>query len=251
VLDTATRERLAHASARIAGVAAVGAGLGLLGVAWRQADELRFPGDPMSDAVSMLLGTAWATTWWTAAGGCLVLFAGAVVARRNDGMGWLLIAVGLMPLILFPGLTGHANGADPRLLALGLDAVHVGAAGTWIGTLGVIVLIGRPWLDRLVPAFSPVAIGSVVALVVTGAAAGWREIGSISGYWQTEYGRLLLLKLGIFGVVAVLGAVNWRRFTPRLGSPDGDRAMGRSATLEFLLGQVVLVVTAILVRTSP
>jgi putative copper export protein len=251
VLDAATRGRLADAAAAIAAVTAVGAGLGLLGVAWRQADELRFPGDPLTDAFSMLLGTQWAAAWWAAAGGCVVLLLGAMIARRIDTLGWALVAVGLVPLVVFPALTGHANGAEQRLIALGLDVVHVVAAGKWIGTLGVMVLIGRPWLDRLVPAFSPIAVGSVAALVVTGAAAGWREVGTLSGYWETGYGRILLLKLAIFAAVAVLGAINWRRLTPRLGSPDGDRAMGRSATFEFLLGQAVLLVTAILVRASP
>ncbi len=250
-LDLQTRARIARAASRVTVVAAGGVLVGLLGVAYRQAAELRFPGDPIADAFSILLGTSWATSWWWAIAGGVLLAVGAAVAARADRAGWALAALGLLPLVVFPGLTGHANGAEARFVALGLDAVHVVAAGTWIGTLGLVVLIGRPWLDRLVPAFSPIAIGSVVALVVTGAAAGWREIGSISGYLETGYGRTLLLKVAIFGVVALLGAVNWRRLTPRLGSPDGDRAMGRSAGLEFLLGQAVLLVTAILVRLSP
>jgi putative copper export protein len=218
---------------------------------YRQVDELRFPGDPLGEALSMLLGTAWATYWWAAVGGATILLAGSVLAIRGTVHGWWLAAAGLLPLVVYPGLTGHANAADARYLALGLDTLHVVAAGSWIGALGVIVLVGRRSLERLVAAFSPMAMISVAILLATGALASWREIGSLSGYGATDYGRLLLLKVALFGIVAALGAINWRRLAPRLGTPHGDRAMVRSASLEFLIGQVVLLVTAVLVRTSP
>lgn len=232
-------------------MASLGIGIGLLGAGYRQAAELRFPGDPIGDSIDMLLGTSWATAWWWAVGGSVLLLIGALVALRSDRLGWALAALALLPLALFPALSGHASGAEGRTLAVGLDLIHVAAAGTWIGTLGLIVLVGRSWLDRLVPAFSTIALGSVVALVVTGGIAGWRLVGSVSGYIETPYGRTLLLKVGLFVAVAALGAFNWRRLTPRLGSPDGDDALGRSASVEFLLGQVVLVVTAVLVRMAP
>lgn len=250
-LDFQTKGRLSRAAARITAVVGVTSFLALIGAAYRQADELRFTGDPIGDGVTMLLGTAWATPWWWAIGGSGVVIFGALVAGRSDRLGWSLIVLGLVPLVVFPGLTGHANAADTRLLALGLDAAHVAAAGTWIGTLGAIVLIGRPWLDRLVPAFSPIALVSVAALVVTGAAAGWRQVGSIDAYVGTPYGRVLLVKFALFGLVALIGARNWRRLTPRLGSPGGDTAMARSASLEFAIGQLVLLATAVLVRMSP
>jgi copper transport protein len=94
-------------------------------------------------------------------------------------------------------------------------------------------------------------MGSVGVLVVSGAWAGWRELDSVAALWETGYGRLLALKVGLVAGVLVLGAINWKRLSPRLGSEAGNRAMQRSATIEFLLANVVLIVTAILVRTSP
>ena len=199
----------------------------------------------------MLLGTSWATAWWWAIGGSVLLLVGAMLALRSDGPGWALAAVGLLPVVVFPSLIGHASGAEARWIAVGLDVVHVAAGGAWIGTLGLIVLVGRSWLDRIVPPFSAIALGSVVALVVTGGVAGWRLVGSLQGYVGTPYGRTLLLKVVLFLGVATIGALNWRRLRPRLGSPGGDVAMGRSASAEFVLGQVVLLVTAVLVRMAP
>jgi len=45
--------------------------------------------------------------------------------------------------------------------------------------------------------------------------------------------------------------VNWRTISPRLGDADGAADMRASATRELLLAQIVLIVTAILVRTAP
>lgn len=232
----------------VAGVFVV---VGLVGLFWRQADELRFPGDPLPGAVDMLLGTSWATSWWWALGGASVFLLGCLLASRGRSSGWTLAALGLLPLVVFPGLTGHANGADQRILALAADAVHVTAAGVWIGSLGVILLVGRRSLQPLIEAFSPVAMVSVALLVASGAMASLRLTDAVSDYWTTEYGRILSLKVGLFLVVAAIGAWNWRRGRPKLGSPEGEGVVVRSASLEFVLAQVVLVVTAVLVRTSP
>ena len=72
---------------------------------------------------------------------------------------------------------------------------------------------------------------------------------SVSALWQSEYGRTLLLKLGILSVVAGTGAYNWLRVKPALGSIEGAVRIRRSATLELAVGVLVLVVTAVLVAT--
>ena len=58
-------------------------------------------------------------------------------------------------------------------------------------------------------------------------------------------------KLVLVAVVLGLGALNYRRLAPRLGSSAGDRALRRSAAWELVVANLVLVVTAVLVRTSP
>lgn len=243
-----TMERKVAGLALVVGVAVLG---GLTGLFWRQADELRFPGDPLAGAAEMLLGTAWATSWWWGVGGAGAFLLGSILVRRGRSIGWALAWLGVLPLVALPGLTGHANSADARLLALGVDAIHVAAAGAWIGSLGVILLIGRQALRPMIEAFSPVAIASVTLLVMSGATASLRMIDPIAALWTTDYGRTLSLKVGLFLVVALLGLWNWKRRKRRLGSFEGDAAMVRSATTEFLIAQIVLVVTAVLVRTSP
>jgi putative copper export protein len=73
-------------------------------------------------------------------------------------------------------------------------------------------------------------------------------VDEIPQLWETLYGRALLLKVGLFGVTAVLGAYNWRRVRPALTSPGGVARLRRSSTLELLVALTVLAVTAWLVH---
>ena len=54
---------------------------------------------------------------------------------------------------------------------------------------------------------------------------------SASGYRLGEM-------LGLVGIVLALGARNFRRLTPNLGTGDGNEAMRRSATLELVVGEL-------------
>lgn len=261
--ELADRSRVLARTSRIGLFATLGLLPGLGALLHRQVVEFRFPGDPWLGAARTILGTSWGDAWWMALGAVLAGLVGFAMAslhrsrRAVGGVGWAIATAAMLPLALFPGRTGHANGAAARSLALLLDSLHVLSAGLWIGGLGVLLLLalrrdpGPEILARLVPKFSPVAMGSVGVLVVSGVWAGWRELDTVAALWETGYGRLLALKVGLVAGVLVLGAINWKRLSPRLGSEAGNRAMQRSATIEFLLANVVLIVTAILVRTSP
>lgn len=136
-------------------------------------------------------------------------------------------------------------GADIGAMDDGGAGVEAGVmddsgAGTGTGALGL-----------LVPAFSRVAVASVAVLVLTGTLAAWIHVPGPSALVSEPYGRTLLLKLALALVVLALGATNWRRLTPRLREPGGGRALRRSAAVELCVAQLVLLVTALLVRTAP
>ncbi len=234
--------------------------VGLALVLARQLAEFRDPFVPLSEDLSLLMGSAWGTAWYVAAGAALVTLGAFGLAAVGRAAGWWLAALGTGVLGFFPGLTGHAGGVEgPRLLALTADAAHVLAAGGWIGGLAVVLLL--EWrarrdgdgslLPSLVPPFSPLAMTCVAVLAVTGTWGAWLQLPDLASLWTGAYGRLLLLKLAVVAVVLGLGAVNYRRLTPRLGDDAGDRALRRSATLELAVANLVLLVTAVLIRTSP
>ena len=102
----------------------------------------------------------------------------------------------------------------------------------------------------MVAAFSPTALAFAAVLGATGALAAWRHLGSWSALASTEYGRVLLLKLALVGLLAGLGAVNWKRVLPRLGLPSATATLRRVARGECAVMVLVFVVTAILVATE-
>ena len=57
------------------------------------------------------------------------------------------------------------------------------------------------------------------------------------------------MKLALLGVVAALGYHNWRRVQPALGTDEATARLERSATMELVVGLLVIIVTAVLVAT--
>lgn len=235
--------------------------VGLLSYFVRQLQEFRDPFVPwQEDADLLLTGTAWGRVWLTAAVGSLVAVWAFALAGRNRPWAWWVATPVMLGLGAFPGLTGHAAAAEEyRTVVLIADSMHVWAAGAWVGGLAVVLLLERSArlsgsgsvLPALVPAFSPVAMAGVGTLIVTGTFASWSHLPSFAALVTTGYGRTLLVKLAAVAVVLALGARNFRLLTPGLGSEEGVEAMRRSAAIELIVAQVVLVATAVLVRTSP
>jgi copper transport protein len=174
-------------------------------------------------------------------------------------------------LVATPGLSGHAGATDPVWLNVLTDALHVGAAGLWVG--GLVTLIFCAYnsvsqepatrrvqiLGPVVSRFSDVALVAVAVLVVTGAYRTWVEVEALRAFVEAPYGWVLLAKLAIFVPLLGLGAVNNRILKPRIdkmissGADDGSglRSLKRVVKAEIALGVVVLAVTALLVNLSP
>ena len=259
-------DRLSSELRRCAGVGVWGAGLTTVGVALylvRQMAEFRDPFVPWTDDAALLLSTSWGTSWKGAAAATVILLGALLLARRGQKAAWWLATPLALALAALPGLTGHASGVEEgRIVALVADWSHVVAASAWMGGLAVVLVAGRPGvepapgggppvLSRLVHAFSPLAMISVGVLILSGTYAAWIHLPEPEALLSTSYGRILLVKVLLALVVMGLGARNVRILTPRLNAPGGPRALRRSAALELAAAQLVLLATALLVRTSP
>lgn len=237
----------------------------------------------------IVMQSMWGMGWRVAATSIVVAFAGlwllrsakaqplratpdSVVpasSRGSSGAGWTLLAVGTLALVTSLSMSGHAASADWPVLAIAVDALHVLGAGGWVGTLAILVLVAMPSalaptyaadsdgainhhdrIARLIGVFSPLALISASVLLITGVIASWRNLESFSALYTTLYGQLLLWKLAAVGVVALIGAWNWKRVTPHLGAPLGTQRLTKSARSELLMAVVVLGITAVLVATG-
>jgi copper transport protein len=75
-------------------------------------------------------------------------------------------------------------------------------------------------LREVVPRFSRLALGAICVIVVSGAFQAWRQLGSLSNFRDTDYGKLLAAKLIAFGALIITAAfsreiVNRRFRVPR------------------------------------
>lgn len=237
----------------------------LAGVLWRQMIEFRDPFTPLSEDLSLLLtATPWGTSWSAAVLTSVLALFGFALTGRWRRTGWVLATLGILPVAVFPARTGHANGVETfREFSLAADALHVLGAGLWLGGLVVLLFLvakvrkstpeDAPGtaVPALVDSFSHVARLGVFLLVSTGLFASWRHLPNLSALYSSGYGRTLLLKLLLVGIALSLGWWNWKRVTPRLSSSEGRTALSRFGTFEMVVAQVILLVTAILVRMSP
>ena len=213
---------------------------------------------------AMILGTPWGHGWLLEIIALAFVVAGLRSVRREATLvlPWRIAAAATVGLAFVPALSGHAV-ADRSFAPFTVlfDGAHVLAAGTWMGTLLVILVIGVPValraasggrtesLATMVNAFSPLALTSASVLVFSGVVATRVHVGSWAAFTNTSYGRALLIKLAVVALLALVGAFNWRRVRPALASSDAraSETLRRSVTFELFLAAVVLAVTAVLV----
>ncbi|SEC22006.1 copper resistance CopC/CopD family protein [Streptomyces melanosporofaciens] len=156
--------------------------------------------------------------------------------RRQDlafglGFGGTVVAVGLSATW---AMAEHASVGLQRQLAMPVDMIHLIAVGVWLGglaSLAVTLRAGEPIGRAAVRRFSRLAFGSVVALVVTGLYQSWRQVGSWGALTDTEYGRWLLVKVGLVAVLLAIAAIS-RRWTGRLtdGTAEETEAVAESGS---------------------
>jgi copper transport protein len=114
-------------------------------------------------------------------------------------------------LAVTPGIAGHASTGIQTGLAIPADLVHVAGMACWLGGLVMLcaAVLPRRKVDELrevLPRYSALALGAIVALVVSGGYQAWRQVGSIDELKSTDYGRLLIAKLVAFAALIVAAA---------------------------------------------
>ncbi len=166
------------------------------------------------------------------------------------------VAVGVLSF----GFDGHTVTKGPRAMHALVDIVHVTAASTWFGGIVALVVLamirgrsGSPSAS-LVVRFSSVATVALVAVALAGGGMSLMIIDGLGDYTGTEWGRVLLLKLGATGVAVAIGAYNHFAVVPALVADPNGAAIARRArtaiTIEALVLLFVVVATVFLVEAS-
>lgn len=200
------------------------------------------------------------------AGAGRVLVVGAVLAavvlapRRRLGSAFAL-AVAFLAI----ALSGHANSSEYRLVAVLTDWVHLLAGTIWVGGLAQIAATWLPGvrgasqslrslvMSSVLAPFGRIALPAFLVSVLTGLTSALVELGSAERLWQTPYGRVLLIKLGLVVAIALLSFWHSSRLRPRListsspGDPRLDRRHWRLLGFEPFIGLLVVLAAGVLV----
>lgn len=210
--------------------------------------------------LTLLTRTSWGMGWMTGIVGALLLSAGWAISSRVT-MGTPLALTGALGLAASPALTGHAASSSWFITSVTLDMLHVLAAGVWIGGLLMVLLSGIPAMRRLgdgntdaavsalVNSFHPIALFCAPIVVVAGVGTSLLRLGGLAPLTTTRYGLTLLVKVGIFLIVAAIALYNSMRGRRQLGTPAATSRLRRTAALELLLAALVIAATAFLVTT--
>jgi copper transport protein len=219
------------------------------------------------------LGDLWKSQTWSDASGsqavsALLLIGGTSIAvslmTRGDRVKtpMTLSVVGVTLLSL--SLVGHTRSVYPLWLMVAADVSHVAAGSIWFGGLiGLVIglrrLTERPRIAaEMLGRFSGYAGFLLAAVAITGSILGWRILENWYNLFHTDFGIVLLVKVGFVGVVALVAAYNRFRLMPVVLADAGfaDRrttttALQKTVRVEALLLVVVLGLTGFLVDRSP
>jgi copper transport protein len=209
-------------------------------------------GVSVADALDSSLGAdLWLRLVPLLAAGPALLAAARVRSWRRPAMSIAVVLVALA--LLADAVASHAATVVAPPLNVGLQWLHAMGVAVWLGGLvGLLLELRDPDLEgraRLVARFSRWATVGILLVAVTGVVRAAFELHSPGELTSTDYGRLLVAKLALFGCLAALGAVNHFRNVP--GGERRVASVQRLGSLEVLLGTTAIVVASLLVTTPP
>lgn len=250
----------------------------LSGAAWWLLLAAEIGGGPLSDVLAgdlawrVLTRTRFGMDWTARLVVALLLGGGLVArARYRDVVPRALNAVLAILAVVFLGSLawgGHASGTPGTAggFHIAADALHLIAAGIWVGSLLPLALLfaaARRSTDPAVASFvrevtsrfSTLGVIAVCTVLATGLVNACVLVGSFPALTTTDYGRLLTAKIGLFAAMVCIAAFNRLRLTPRLQSSrsaaDAQRLLQRNSLIEAAMGALILVIVGALGTLPP
>lgn len=169
----------------------------------------------------------------------------ALAARRPR-----VIAVSAAAVIVAEALRAHPHNYSPVLGAL-TTAVHLSAAGLWVGGLLLVVRARRHRPDQpnalriVTRRYARTALWLLAAVLVSGSVQTLIVL-PLHEIFTTGYGQLLLVKLALVALAIVLAAISRVSLTR-----EHDATLARSTRFESLALVTVLALAASITAAAP
>lgn len=177
----------------------------------------------------------------------------ASLASPTGAVALAVAALGLLTV----AWASHAAAAvgTARATQTAVDAVHLLGVGAWLGTIApLLAALWRSGVDArfaLARRWSRMALAAVAIALCSGVANAAFRLGSVDALVGSGYGRILIAKLVLVGLMLTIAGVNRAILTPRLAAASGMTALRRTAAMEIVLGLVVIALAATLGTIAP
>ncbi|EAD5867739.1 copper resistance protein CopC [Listeria innocua] len=182
----------------------------------------------------------------------LVIFT-VIMVRKNKQWSWfaLLTESALIGYLIFAkAQNGHAAASADKIVSITADMLHMIAASVWVGGILVLLFVlpktgkAREVWSR----FAIIAIIAVASILVSGLLMAVMNIGQMSNLFTTNYGKILLFKIGLFLLMAllVLGHYIYLKL-------KNKKLPFKTILIELIIGTIILIVASVLtnVQTPP
>jgi putative copper resistance protein D len=250
---------------------------GISGFAWfwfvsaQMSDESPWSLLASDDLTTVLWQTQFGQLWlMRAIVGIALGFAFHLMSRRKvvqslkpSFLDWLSLVISSVLLVSL-AWAGHAtSGIRFHALHLIADALHLLIGAVWpVGLVPLFCFLRHIYRGdiivpvdheiRILQGFSQISLMAVLSIVATGTINGWLMVGSWGALVTTPYGRLLLGKILIVGMMVFLGAVNRFLILPRLKTgPALFQTLRRMILVESGLALIVLLIVGVMGTTAP
>ncbi|OHV79516.1 copper resistance CopC/CopD family protein [Ensifer sp. LCM 4579] len=163
------------------------------------------------------------------------------ISRPSSFLGLILAAAAL-------SLSGHAAAAAPQWLMRPAVFVHAAAIAFWVGALaplGLALKRGDPAAVAGLRRFSAIVPFAVAALVGAGVTLAIVQVQQPHALFDTAYGRVLLVKLGLLAGLFLLAAINRWSLTAPVLAGDGPATTRLVRTIAAETAIVLLIFTVV------
>ena len=169
------------------------------------------------------------------------------VAKVSSSLWKNLVIVTSFLTVATYSLSGHPSAGDLPTLYVGVDALHLLAVSLWVGGVLTLALFARhDDIADEVRRFSRVSTLAMPVAVVTGVVQSLNLIPSREVVTETQYGKYLIAKVVVVGLVVLAGLYVRRKL--RTGDTGYVQKFLRR---ESVLVIAVIALTAFMVGESP